>query len=263
MLDIFKYFNLIKTISLTDFKLKYQGSVLGYLWSLVKPLMLFLVMYFVFTKVFKIGGDIPYYPVYLLLGIVVWTFFLETTISCLLSIVSKGDLIRKVYFPRAVLIISNSMTAFLTFLANLAIVVVFMVFNHVPFTWNILFVPFVMIELYVFVLGVGLILSSLYVKFRDISHIWEVTMQALFYATPILYSPLALPVTYRKILMLSPIAQILQDFRYLTITTKTITVASTFESPFLIAIPYIIPFVVFAVGYILFEKMAAKFAEDV
>lgn len=263
MFEIFKYFNLIKTIALTDFKLKYQGSVLGYLWSLVKPLMLFTVMYFVFTRVFKLGGNIPYYPVYLLLGIVVWTFFLETSISCLLSIVGKGDLIRKVYFPRAVLIVSNSFTAFLTFLANLVIVFVFMIFNHVPFTWNILLAPIVMVELYVFVLGVGLILSSLYVKFRDVSHIWEVVMQALFYATPILYSPLALPETYRKILMISPVAQILQDMRYLIITNQTLTVSSIYHSPFIIAIPYILPFIIFAFGYTLFEKMAAKFAEDV
>ncbi len=263
MFDVFKYFNLIKTISLTDFKLKYQGSVLGYLWSLVKPLMLFTVMYFVFTRVFKLGNGIPYYPVYLLLGIVVWTFFLETSISCLLSIVGKGDLIRKVYFPRAVLIISNSMTAFLTFLANLVIVFVFMVANRVPLTWNVLLVPLVMIELYIFVLGVGLILSSLYVKFRDISHIWEVAMQALFYATPILYSPMALPESYRRILMLNPIAQILQDFRYLIISTKTVTVSSIYQSSWLAIIPYLLPIIIFVSGYFLFEKMAAKFAEDV
>jgi ABC-type polysaccharide/polyol phosphate export permease len=147
MFKLKEYKNLIKTISITDFKLKYEGSILGYLWSLVKPLFLFTVLYFVFTQVFKLGNAIPHYPVYLLLGIVIWTYFLETTISCLLSIVGKRDLIRKVYFPRVVLIISNSLTSLLTFLANLVIVLVFMAFNRIVPTWHVMFIPLLLFEI--------------------------------------------------------------------------------------------------------------------
>lgn len=263
MFEIFNYTHLTKTIALTDFKLKYQGSMLGYLWSLVKPLMLFTVLYFVFTKVFKVGADIPYYPVYLLTGIVVWNFCVETTVSCLYAIVGKGDLIRKVYFPRAVLVISNSATAFLTFVGNLLIVFVFMAINHVPLTWKVLLLPVLFVELYVLVLGLGLILSALYVKFRDIAHIWEVFLQAMFYATPILYSPTMISGWGRTVLLLNPVAQILQDFRYLLITDKSITAAATISSPLLLAVPYALPFIIFTIGYFVFEKSAARFAEDV
>jgi ABC-2 type transport system permease protein len=223
---------------------------------------LFTVLLFVFTRVFKLGGNIPFYPVYLLLGIVIWTFFAEITVSCLLSIVGKGPLIRKIYFPRIILIISNSFTSLLTFLSNLVVVFVFMVgFKVVP-TWHVVFIPLVIIELYLFVVGIGLILSSLYVKFRDISHIWEVVLQALFYATPILYSPAIVPDAYKPLMMLSPIAQIIQDFRYLLITDKAVTAWQVLQFPYYF-IPYVLPFIIFIIGYIIFEKMAAKFAEEV
>lgn len=263
MFEVFKYWNLTKTIALTDFKLKYQGSVLGYLWSLVKPLMLFTVLYFVFTRVFRVGDAIPYYPVYLLLGIVLWNFFVETTVSCLYAIVGKGDLIRKVYFPRAALIISNSATAFMTFLGNLVVVGVFMAVNQVPLTWKVALVPLVFVELYVLVLGVSLLLSALYVRFRDIAHIWEVFLQAFFYATPILYAPDLVPETWRGLFMMSPMAQILQDFRYLVVTPDATTAASVLHSPAMLAVPYLIPVVVLVLGSIVFEKSAAKFAEEV
>lgn len=262
MINLKGYGNLIKTISVTDFKLKYEGSILGYLWSLVKPLLLFTVLYFVFTRVFKLGAGIPHYPVYLLLGIVLWTYFLETSISCLLAIVGKRELIRKVYFPRVILIFSNSLTSLLTLLANLVIVFVFMVFNRVIPTWHIIFIPFLIFELYIFVVGVGLILSSLYVKFRDISHIWEVVTQALFYATPILYSPTILPGVFKKILMLSPLAQIIQDMRFSLISDQTFTVWRILGFPYVI-VPYLLPILVFGLGIYIFENMAAKFAEEV
>lgn len=261
MLELTGYRNLTRTIAVTDFKLKYQGSILGYLWSLVKPLLLFTVLYFVFTKVFKIGGTIPYYPVYLLLGIILWTFFSETSVACLFSIVSKYDLIRKVYFPRIVLIFSNSLTSLFTFLSNLMVVFVFMVFNHVPFTLNIVYIPLLLFELFIFVMGIGLFLGAFYVKFRDISHIWEVILFAGFYATPILYSPAMIPGIYKKILLLSPMAQIIQDFRYVLITNQAVTSESVLGWPYFI-IPYVLPFVIFFFGYFVFEKMASKFAEE-
>lgn len=258
----FEYNNLVKTIALTDFRLKYQGSILGYLWSLVKPLLLFAIYYFVFTKVFKFGNAIPYYPIYLLLGIVVWSYFAETTVSCLLSIVSKGELIRKVYFPRIILIISASLTSFLTFSLNFLVVACFALASRVPVGPRIILAPLVLFELFVFIVGIGLFLASIYVKFRDISHIWEVVMQALFYATPILYSPLMLPGITKQLAMISPLAQILQDLRYLLITTETATAWKILPFP-LYFIPYVLPVVIFVIGYMIFEKMAARFAEDV
>jgi ABC-2 type transport system permease protein len=260
---ILKYNNLIKTLALTDFKLKYQGSVLGFLWSLFKPLFLFSVILIVFTKVFNLGNSVPFYPVYLLFGIVIWTFFIEATVSCLYSIVSKGDLIRKVYFPRIVLVFSNSFTAFLTLCSNLIIVVLFIIFfGATPLFENIIFVPFLLFELFIFVLGIGLLLGSLYVKFRDIAHIWEIGLQALFYATPILYPLSIVPSNLAKIVILSPLAQIIQDLRFILITRESQTAIGVLGWP-LALIPYILPFVIFVVGVFVFEKMAAKFAEEI
>lgn len=126
-----KYSYLIRELALTDFKLKYQGSILGYLWSLVKPLMLFTVLYFVFTQILKIGGSIEHYPVYLLLGVVMWGFFAELTSISLGSIVERGALIRKVYFPRIILVVSRGFTSLLTFLLNLIVVFVFLVVQKI------------------------------------------------------------------------------------------------------------------------------------
>lgn len=258
-----KYLGIIKQIALTDFKLKYEGSVLGYLWSLVKPLMLFSILYFVFTQFFKIGNAIPHYPVYLFLGIVMWTFFSELTSMCLGSIVGKQALIRKVYFPRAILIFANSMTSFLTFSLNFVVVAIFMILlSAYPPLKGIVLFPLLIVEYLFLVLGLALLLSSMYVKFRDLTHIWEVVLQFLFYATPMIYPLSIVPPKIAKILVLSPLAQVIQDSRYLLVTTETIT-AGKLLSPKYIWIPYVIPFVVFFLGVYVFQRTADKFAEEV
>lgn len=258
-----KYIGIIKQIALTDFKLKYEGSILGYLWSLVKPLMLFSILYFVFTQFFKIGDTVPHYPVYLLLGIVMWTFFVEITSMCLGAIVGKGELMRKVYFPRAILIFANSMTAFLTFSLNLSVVLIFMLFlGVIPSLSGLLIFLLLVVEFAFLVLGLALFLSSLYVKFRDLTHIWEVVLQFMFYATPMIYPLSIVPPKIAKILILSPLAQIIQDARYVLITPKSMTAWSVLGVKYF-WIPYVIPFIVFTLGVVVFQKTANKFAEEV
>jgi ABC-2 type transport system permease protein len=262
MIKISDYKNLIKTVAVTDFKLKYEGSVLGYFWSLAKPLLMFSVLLFVFTRVFKIGGEIPNYPVYLLSGIVLWSFFTEATQTLMGSIAGKAHVIRKVYFPRIILPIANSFTAVLVLMANLVIVVIFMIFYKIAPTWSMVWLPLLFLELYILVLGVGLLLSALYVRFRDIAHIWDVVLQAMFYGTPILYSPERMPELARKIQMLNPMAQIIQDFRSLVISPATLTASEILPTHF-VWIPYALPIITLIVGYFVFNKMAARFAEDV
>ncbi|HLG90936.1 MAG TPA: ABC transporter permease, partial [Candidatus Saccharimonadales bacterium] len=175
----------------TDFKLRYQGSALGYTWSLLRPLLIFLILYLVFVQFLKIGKGFPHFPVYLLLGIVIWNFFSEMTGHSLTSIVGRGSLIRKIRIPRWIIILSSSVSAVINLLLNLIVVGVFAVVNHVEFSTSLLWVPLILLEVYIFALGLSLFLSALYVKYRDISFIWEVIIQAGFYLTPILY-PLAL-----------------------------------------------------------------------
>lgn len=256
------YAGLIRELAFTDFKLKYQGSVLGYFWSLVKPLMLFLVLYVVFTKFFRIGSSVEHYPVYLLLGIVVWGFFGEVTAMSLDAIVGRGDLIRKIYFPRMVLIVSKSVTSAMTFALNFLVILIFIFFTKGHIDITAIFFPLVLIELLILVTGISLFLSSLFVKFRDLAHIWEVLMQAMFYATPILYPLSLVPEPINKILILNPVAQIIQDMRYFLVTKQTVT-AWTLLGPKYVWIPYILPIFVAIFGLKYFNKSAAKFAEEI
>ncbi len=257
----FKYWHLIKEIAVTDFKMKYQGSVLGYIWSLAKPLGLFTVLYVIFTMVFKLGTGIPHYPVYLLLGVMIFQFWSEATSSAMLSIFSKGDLIRKVYFPRIVLVVSATMTSLITFSLNMIVVLFFALLNHVELSWNILLVIPAIIELYIFILGVSFYLSAMFVKFHDIGHIWDITNQALFYLTPILYSIAAVPNIYAKFMILSPIAQTMQQIRHSFIPLEGVLTIQDYWG--FAYIPEIFVLFVFISGYYIFNKMAAKFAEEV
>jgi ABC-2 type transport system permease protein len=191
-----------------------------------------------------------------------WEFFVEVTSSSMTAIVQQGDLIRKVYFPRIVIVLARSMTALLTFFLNFIAILLFMLYNGVHFSWGIFLFPILVIELTIFIMGVSFFLSALFVRFRDIGHIWDVVTRALFYATPILYPLSIVPQNLAKIQILNPIAQILQDARYLLITHETITANNLLTWKYL-WIPYAIPIVVFVVGLLIFEKSAARFAEEV
>lgn len=258
----YNYIGLIKELSMTDFKLKYQGSFFGYLWSLAKPLMFFSVLYFVFTRFFRLGESIPNYPVYLLLGIVLFNYFVESTMASMGSIVGKGDLIRKVYFPRIILTISTSITALITLFLNLVVVFIFMFFSKAVPSIDAPLLILLLIELFILTSGVSLFLASMFVRFRDIAHIWDVINQVLFYAVPIIYPLSFVPEKIGKILLLNPLAQIIQDSRYVLITDKTITASTMLSFPYIL-VPYVTPFMVFGLGYWFFQKSAAKFAEEV
>jgi len=224
--------------------------------------MIFLVLYFVFTQIFRIGDSIEHYPVYLLVGIVLWGFFSEITSTSIMSIVGNGDLIRKIYFPRIVLVVSESMTGLMTFILNFLVVFIFVLFLGVNLHLTSVLTLLLVFELFILTLGISFILSALFVRFRDISHIWEILMMAAFYATPILYPLSLVPTSLAKILMLNPVAQIVQDVRYLLVTHQTQTVWSVLSWRFA-WIPYALSFVILLFGYRVFQKSAAKFAEEV
>lgn len=248
----------------TDFKLRYQGSILGYTWSLLKPLLLFVILYIVFVYFLRIGKDVPHFPVYLLLGIVLWNFFNEMTSQSLGSIVARGDLIRKISIPRWIIVFSSSLSALINLGLNMIIVGVFMIINQVELSPSIFWLPLNIFEIYLFAFGVSLFLAAAYVKFRDISYIWEVAMQAGFYATPIIY-PLSMITSefVQKLLLLSPVAQAIQDARFNAVTTQTITSSSLFESYFYVVVPMIIAIVVLVGGVVYFRKQSRYFAENI
>lgn len=254
------YTNLIKELAITDFKLKYQGSILGYVWSLIKPLAYFGVLYIVFTKIFKLGDSIPYYPIYLLLGVILFGFWADATSMAMNSIVTRGELIRKVYFPRIVLVIASSITSVITLFLNLLVVFVLAYFSNVHFTVEYIWLILLIIEFYVFIVGVSFYLAALFVRFRDVGHIWEVLNQIFFYATPVIYPLTIVPPKMAQVIMVSPLAQIIQDFRTVVLGFDAAPIEPMWGMEFL---PHVIVITVFVSGYYVFQKMAAKFAEEV
>ena len=210
-----RFFDLLWLMSVTEFKRIYFGTVLGYLWSLIRPLMLFGVLLFVFTKVFKVGNEqVEHYPVMLLLGIVLYTFFQESSSNSVTSVVSQEGVVRKTQFPRMVIPLSTVLTGFFNLGLNLIVVFVFILAFGVDPAWTWLLFPFAAIALFVFTATTSMALSVLYVRFRDVAIIWIVFAQVLFYVTPILYPVTAFKnTTYEHLLMLNPLAVIFEQVR--------------------------------------------------
>ncbi len=257
---------MLRELVITDFKLRYQGSVLGYLWSLLKPLMLFAILYVVFIHFMRFTSFGEYPAVQLLLGIVMWTFFTEATGQGMAAIVTRGDLIRKINFPKYIIVISGTISALINLCLNLIVVFIFMLISGVEFKWSALMLPLNIIELYAFALAIAFALAALYVKFRDIAHIWEVIVQGLFYATPIIY-PLAIVMetntSAAKALLLNPIAQVIQDARYNVVSHQAVTTNSLIHNPYLQLIPSIIIIITIGFAVYYFKKNQKYFAENV
>jgi len=255
---------LLKQLVKTDFKLRYQGSALGYLWSLLKPLFLFGILYVVFVGIVGVDYGVDNDGVYLLFGIVIWSFFSELTGSSVSSVVAQGDLLRKLNFPRYVIVLATGFSAFINLLLNLLIVVVFMIIGGVSLSWTIIWAPLLFTELILFSLGVGFFLSAAYVKFRDIGYIWDVFLQAGFYLTPILFPLSFAPLWGQKILMLNPVAQVIQDLRYILVSDKTITITEVYDGNQIIRmvpIAIVIAVSIYCVMY--FKSKAKSFAEEI
>lgn len=257
---------LLNELTKTDFKLRYQGSVLGYLWAIIRPMLLFGILYIVFAKFLRFGDEIPHYPVYLLTGTVLWSFFTECTNQGIQSLILRSDLMRKIAFPKWIIVLSATTTAFINLLINLTVVIIFAIASGVPFSLTWLIVPFLILELYILAFGIALFLGSLNVKFRDVGSIWEVLLQALFYAVPIIY-PLSMVVSYNgfaaKLIMLNPIAQIVQDVRFNLITNETVTGWGIIDNVFLKIVPILIVVFTITLGILVFNKKSKYFAEEI
>lgn len=214
-----RFFDLLWLISVTEFRRVYFGTVLGYLWSLIRPLMLFGVLLFVFTQVFKVGRElVEHYAVMLLLGIVLYTFFQEATSSAVTSVVSQEGVVRKTQFPRLVIPLATVVTAAFNLMLNLIVVFVFVLGFGVSPAWTWLLFPVALVFLFVGAAGVSMALSALYVRFRDTAIIWVVVSQVLLYLTPILYPVNAFHSStnaslLEHLLMINPLAVIFTQVR--------------------------------------------------
>jgi ABC-2 type transport system permease protein len=208
-----RFAELLLLISVTEFKKTYFGTVLGYVWSLLRPLLLFAVLLFVFTQIIRLGSGVPHYPVLLLMNVVLFGFFSEATGIAVMSVVSQESVVRKTQFPRLVIPLSVVVTALFNLAVNLVVVLIFIVAFGITPQWTWLLFPLAIVVLFVFTTAVSMLLASLYVRFRDTAIIWSVIAQALFYATPVIYPIEVVPDRFRDLIMLNPLTPLFEQVR--------------------------------------------------
>jgi ABC-2 type transport system permease protein len=265
-----RFWHLTFNIAVMQWKLRFYGSALGYLWQLVRPLLLFLVLYVFFTEVARFGRSAEpsyhYYGAQLLASIVLFTFFSEATMGAVRSVVDNESLVRKIQFPRMVIPLSIVLVSLFNLCLNLVVVTIFALAAGVRpmLTW--LEVPLIIALLVVLCTGVAMLLSALFVYIRDIQPIWEVLLQVIFYASPIII-PIAtiqahLSQTLVRIYMLNPLAVILQQFRHAFLNQATPSAGALLGATAALAIPIGIVLAIFAIGFWVFNRIAPRVAED-
>ena len=268
--DWARFWHLTFNIAVMQWKLRFFGSVLGYLWQLVRPLMLFGVLYIFFTVISHIGRDTgpsgAYYGTQLLSSIVLFTFFQEATMGAVRGVVDNETLVRKIQFPRLVIPISTVMLATFNLGLNLVVVLIFGLIQGVRPMLSWVELPLIVGLLIVLASGFAMLLSALFVYFRDIQPIWEVINQVLFYASPVII-PLAtikakLSPGLVQVYMGSPLAVVFQQFRHAMINHAAESAGNAIGSPKLLVIPVGITVAIFCLGFWVFNRTAPHVAED-
>jgi ABC-2 type transport system permease protein len=217
----------------------------------------------VFTKFLKVGTGVPHYPVYLLSGILLWNFFVEVTMGGVTAVVGKGDLLRKINFPKYVIILSVVLSGLINLSLTSVVIVIFMVLGHVSVSWQALLLIPLLLELILVSIAAAFFLSTAFVRYRDVSYIWEVIIQGTFYGTPILYPLSRIPHAYARFFILNPLAQIIQDMRYVLITHKTETIATVYNGDrWVWAIPIGLTVVAAILSATYFRRRSRFFAEE-
>ena len=260
--DLRRFLSLTYTLAVTEFKLRFFGSALGYVWTLMRPLLLFGVLYVVFTEVVRFGGGVDHYPVYLLTSIVLFTYFSETTSRAVTSLVENENLLRKMRFPRMVIPLSVALHALFNLGLNLIVVFAFVLGSGIDPRWEWLgLIPLVFLLL-LFSTGVAMLLSALYVRYRDMEPIWEVALQILFYASPVIYVITTLPDSVETEAMANPIAAILTQARHTLIDPDAPSAAAAIGGTARLLIPLGVIAFFFVVGFWVFTREAPRIAEE-
>jgi len=247
-----KYWFLVKQFAISDFKLRYNNSILGYFWSLMNPLLQFGVLLLVFSIFLRF--DVPHYNVYLLLGVIMWSFLAESTNNAMDSLLGKSSLIKNTNFPRSIIIIASNITTSMGFILNLIVLLIFFIVFRVKLSVTMFFFPFYLIFFFLLIAGLSLFLSALYVRFRDIQHIWRIFLQIGFWLTPIVYPLSIVPEKFRFLFNINPMYGIIHNSREILIYGNMPEIYSTFSLMFL-------SLVLLFIGYFTFSKLSNKFAE--
>ena len=261
--DLRRFIALTTTLAVMEFKLRFFGSALGYFWQLVRPLLLFGVLYVVFTEFVRFNAGVDYFPAVLLTGIVLFTFFSDATSGAVTSVVDRENLVRKIEFPRLVVPLSVVLTASFNLGLNLLAVMVFVLATGVDPQLSWLLLPFVLIALVALATGMAMLLSALYPRFRDVKPIWEVALQVLFYGSPILYAIEVIPnENVREALLLSPLAAILQQTRHWLIDPDAPSAATAIGGEARLLVPAGIVLAALGIGFWVFAREAPRIAEE-
>jgi ABC-2 type transport system permease protein len=257
-----RFFQLTWLMAATEFKLNYFGTALGYLWSLIRPLLLFAVLYTVFTRIIRFGGSVEHYPTLLLLNLMLWAFFAESTTQAVTCVQRGENIVRKMQFPRLVIPLSVVLTSLFNLCLNLIAVIIFMIATGVEprVTW--LALPLIVAVLVLMSTGVSLLLSALFVRFRDVAQIWSVLVLVLFYSSPILYPVEFIPHSLRFALFINPLDAVFNMARLLLVDPTAPTIVDAAGSVFGVVVPAIIVLATCAIGFGYFTREARRIAED-
>jgi ABC-2 type transport system permease protein len=260
--DVSRFWNLVLTLAVTDFKLKYYGSVLGYVWTLARPFLFFGVIYFVFTEIVGLDKNVPNYGVYILFALVLFQFFGEVTGNCVGALVSRESMLRKMRFPRLVIPLAVVLTALFNLGMTLIAVFIFAIVAGVGPAWSWLELPVIILLLTFFATGIGLLLSALFVRYRDVQPIWDVTSQILFYASPILYVATMVPESYQRAYLANPISALLTEMRHAVVDPTARPVWDAIGGVERLLVPGGIVVAVFVLGLWVFRREAPRIAEN-
>jgi lipopolysaccharide transport system permease protein len=251
---LFKYKELIKNLVISDLKTKYSNSVLGFAWSMLNPLLMMLVLYFVFSNVFRLTQE--HFALYLLIGITGWRFLANGTSTAMVSIVGKGSLVTKIFIPREILTLSVVISALVSSLLEFLVLIPLLVIFGATLSFKILLFPVLHVIYFMIIYGLALALASLYVYYRDLGQIWEVILQIGFFLSPIAYPVSLIPEKYKFYYMLNPITKLIEMYRDVLLRNS---------------IPGILDFgliilsgiLLFAFGSWLFQRLSRRFAEEI
>lgn len=258
-----RFFNLLWVMAMTEFKLTFQGTSLGYLWSLARPLLMFGVLLLVFTQVFRFGEEVQDYPALLLLNVMLFSLFSEATQRAVISVTSRESIVRKAQFPRLVIPLSTVLTELLDLGLSLVAVLAFILIYGVDPTWTWLLLPVVVLALLVLTVAVSMILSALYPRFRDIALIWSVLVTVLFYGTPILYPIEVAPEQFRQLLQLNPLSPIFEQAQKWIIDPDAPGAVGAAEGAEWVLVASVLVFAAICVTAVwVFNREAPRIAED-
>ncbi len=252
--NLYAYRQLIWQLAWSEFKLRYKNSILGYFWSLLEPLLMLTVLYYVFSHLMKM--QIENYQLFLLLGIIIWNFLSRATSIGMNCIVGKASLIKKVYFPRDIFVISACITALLMSVFESLVFIIYMIYFKVSLSVYILEAPIILICLLVLSIGLSLALAALNVLYRDVQFIWAVLLQAGYFATPIMYAVDIFPENLREIVLLNPLARVIVAAR------QTIIYSAPAQTNDLIFMGFA-AIIFLIIGYAIFNKIETRFAEEI